>query len=219
MPLDPGVVQLWYVPVHAPDSVRARLEGHLSPEEQERVRRFTRPADRQRQLLARGLVREVLAPVLGLPPERIAFKLGAHGKPAVAGDRAGVHFNLSHSGDWVALALARDSEVGIDIEAPAGHHRMDAIAARLYGPTERTWLAAASAERRLDTFYRLWTVREAYLKAVGIGLAGASGQDCLTPDGQLVDPAWQVWRLTHPTTCHGALVTRQGERRVIAWSL
>lgn len=100
----------------------------------------------------------------------LAIVRGAHGKPA-APDAGGIEFNLSHSGSHVLIAFARDQALGVDVEAVDGRHRsIMAIAQRFFAPDEAAALARLDeAERRL-AFLRLWTCKEAVLKALGSGL-------------------------------------------------
>jgi len=100
----------------------------------------------------------------------LAIVRGTHGKPT-APDAGGIEFNLSHSGRHVLIAFARDQALGVDVEAVDGRHRsIMAIAQRFFAPEEAAALDRLDeAERRL-AFLRLWTCKEAVLKALGSGL-------------------------------------------------
>ena len=116
----------------------------------------------------RRLKAEVLGRALGCAPAEVKFRYGAHGKPGLAG--SDLRFNISHSGALAVIALAR-VEVGVDVELPRPR-RSDAIARRFYTPGEIERLFAhADPERRADAFFRLWTCKEAFLKATGEGLS------------------------------------------------
>lgn len=216
----PGEIQLWLATTSISESISQRLQRQLSAAELERVRRFRRPADQRRQLLARGLVREALGGLAGIDPSELEFGTESRGKPhLISPANLGVNFNLSHSGEWVALVVAHGTPVGVDIEAPDPTHPMEAIAQRYFGPLERASVLRTTGSARISEFYRIWTVREAYLKATGSGLSGASSRDLLRSDGQLQDPQWQVWRLREPSGYQGALVARRGEWAVTGWRL
>jgi len=144
----------------------------LAPDEHARWRRFLREDDRRRFLLARGLVRGVLARCTGVAPAALEFEAQVHGKPALAGAlrASGWEFNLSHTRGMVALAVSRGVEVGVDVEAI--DRRLDPLrlAARNFSPHERAALEATADAARPARFFDLWTLKEAYVKALGCGL-------------------------------------------------
>lgn len=139
----------------------------LSASERAAAARFRFPRDRARATSSRTGLRWLLGGYLGLPPETLVFAVGAEGKPRLAGAGA-VSFNLSHSGIYAAAVVSRDREVGIDLE----RIRPDAvgrdIAARFFSSQERSWLDATPG---MEAFFRLWTAKEAVLKAMGTGLS------------------------------------------------
>ncbi len=143
------------------------LRATLSPREQARYASFAHEQHRFRWGAARGTLREVLGRALGCAPAEVSIGYGAHGKPRVAGSE--LRFNISHSGalGLIALALA---EVGVDVELPRPR-RSDDIARRFFTPGENERLFALEGPARADAFFRLWTCKEAFLKATGEGLS------------------------------------------------
>lgn len=127
----------------------------------------TDPAAQRRA--AQDFLRRTLATYRGCDPESLVLEIGAHGKPALAGGEFA--FNLSHSGSRAALALARGVEVGVDIEAPTRPRPHVALARRYFCAAEAEAIAAAGDDEREARFLRLWTAKEAVLKALGRGLA------------------------------------------------
>lgn len=118
---------------------------------------------------AQAFLLRLLSRYLGHDIDAGALRPGAHGKPALA--TAALSFNLSHSGDAAAVALARGIEVGIDLETmsrPRPHAR---LARRFFCPSEARALAAVAPQDRETAFLRLWTAKESVLKALGRGLA------------------------------------------------
>jgi 4'-phosphopantetheinyl transferase len=152
-------------PAVRPDDCRDLLTAG----ERERVDGLRQPAARNRALVARALLRLELGQRLGCRPEMIEFNFGPQGKPALAGGDAW-HFNLSHSHDRVALALAPGAPVGVDIESRARRTRIDDLARHWYGATEHAHLAALDGAMRRHRFFQLWTIKEAITKALGRGL-------------------------------------------------
>ena len=144
------------------------LRATFSPREEERFQSFATDALRSRWGAGRGTLREVLGRVLSCAPSEVEFRYGRHGKPHVAASP--VRFNISHSGALAVIALAL-AEVGVDVELPRVR-RSDAIARRFYAPAEIERLfAETNPAARADAFFRLWTCKEAFLKATGEGLS------------------------------------------------
>ena len=164
-------VHVWYA---APKEVAdlAGFEALLAPEECERHRRYRFAKDRDLFLLARGMVRLVLARYAGVDPASWRFATGPHGKPEVAApaDHEALRFNLTHTDGLVACAVAVGREVGIDAEDLGRDIGCDELARRYFSTAENAQLAQASQGRRRELFFRFWTLKEAYLKARGLGL-------------------------------------------------
>jgi len=136
-----------------------------------RAWRFMQEDDRRRFLAGRALARSVVGSYLGCPPAEVSFALTASGKPYLC-RRGGpdLRFNLSHSGDLVALAVGVDDEVGIDVETAAPDNADELVSIVLSAPELRAFDRLSSA-RRPAAFLRCWTRKEALLKAAGTGLA------------------------------------------------
>ncbi len=142
----------------------------LDAAERTRAARFRFQEDRDRFVAAHGLARSVLGRALGSDPRRLAFGEGAHGKPFLLGG-ATLRFNLSHSGDWVAVALCEAHDVGVDVELARPHLDVLSLARSVFTEAERDALGALDAAGRLSAFYRLWARKEAAMKAWGVGLS------------------------------------------------
>ncbi len=180
-------VDLWICPegsVSAP-LVDASV-AWLSDDEAARWKRFIREEDRRRFLLARGLVRSVLARCTGQTPSSLAFEVGPYGKPALVGepDSAATHFNLSHTRGLVVLAVCREAEVGVDVEAIDRNLDPLRLAARNFSISERATLEACADENRATRFFEVWTLKEAYVKALGVGLTHELGAFSVMLDPQ-----------------------------------
>lgn len=145
------------------------LTAVLSHDEQLRVQRFRRESDAERFIVGRGLVRYLLGDYLGIPARQLRFTYGAYGKPLCG---SSLQFNVSHAGDWVALAFAGHGALGIDIEALDRPVNALELAERFLGAVERQELSRLPDSDRNRAFHRLWTRIEAFLKATGEGLQG-----------------------------------------------
>lgn len=145
----------------------------LRESERARAARFVFPRNRVEYIAAHVLARRALAAATGNPAAAFHFEAGTQGKPMTRlGDRgAGVHFNLSHTKGMVAVAVA-PFELGLDVE-PLDRSVNLSIAGRYFCPEEIAWLNALPEERQGEGFLRLWTLKEAFIKATGLGLTQA----------------------------------------------
>lgn len=149
---------------------QTRLLSQLPTEEQSRIKRYRRDADRYRGLAAGLLPRLLIAHQSGQPLSAIRFQRSAAGKPFYPLD-PGFHFNLSHSGRYIALAVG-PSPVGVDVEQLRQNMDWEAIAKRYFADDEQRWLAGFDQAERKRRFIALWTRKESLLKATGEGVAG-----------------------------------------------
>ena len=141
--------------------------------EQNRWRRYLHQRPQHEFALCRAALRAVLCPRLDCRNDELAFELSPHGKPSalVGGVRAPVSFNVSHSGHHGLIALAERGRIGVDIEERVPRHDPDGPIRTAFSRAEREELAAASGARKVDLFFLLWTMKEALIKALGVGLS------------------------------------------------
>lgn len=139
----------------------------LSPAEADRAARFRFDPARRRYSAARTLLRQLTAERLGIEPAAVPLEADEHGKPFLTGRL--FELNLSHSGDYIAVAFA-PTPVGIDIEQINDRTPIDAIASRFFRPNEVAYLESLPDIARRAAFFRLWTMKEAAIKADGLGV-------------------------------------------------
>jgi 4'-phosphopantetheinyl transferase len=126
----------------------------------------------RRFIVCRATLRLVLAKRLGRQPETIHFRYSAAGKPELTDLEANqVHFNVTHSGDWAKIAICEGLPVGIDVERIRPDFATMAIAERFFSIAERIALRSVPEDLRPISFFRCWTRKEAFIKAVGTGIA------------------------------------------------
>lgn len=171
-------LHLWAIPVHDPPLPVRRLRAILTDRERERMDRFRSEEDRLRSVVARGMLRVILAGYAGLRPSEIGIRTGPLGKPEAApGEGAGnLCFNASHSGGWVLLGVTDGTPVGVDVELIREVSGMERIASRWFAEEEAEALLALPVERRTRAFFYSWTLKEACQKALGMGLHTALDQ-------------------------------------------
>jgi 4'-phosphopantetheinyl transferase len=141
----------------------------LSPDERSRLERFQFQEDRRDYALAHDLLRRSLSRLAPVSPAEWMFESGEYGKPRV--NPPGLAFSLSHTHGFVACAVARDLRVGLDIERIDRRIDAQAIADRFFSAPEATALERSVGDRQAALFVELWTLREAYVKALGLGLS------------------------------------------------
>ena len=163
-----GVVEVWRARVDRPASDVRELAMLLDQDERSRAERFVRAEDRTRFIVSHGVLRKLLAERLGSAAAAIRFEVLRYGKPFVPD--SDWQFSLSHSGDFMLCAFARNLQVGADIEQMRLMPDYEAIAERYFANEERRQLRELPDGRRQEGFFRIWTLKEAYLKATGEGL-------------------------------------------------
>jgi 4'-phosphopantetheinyl transferase len=182
----------------------------LSPDEAERAGRYRFEADTLRYVQARCLLREVLSFYKNCAPEDIIFEYTRHKKPVLKGEPPhGVQFNLSHSGDMVALAVSCGRNVGIDIEKVRDDMRESDCSPGYFSETECAAIRSLHGHAKAELFFRIWTRKEALLKATGEGIGGLPGSpDILEKDEFLLNgTVWRVYDLTISPGYRAALAT------------
>lgn len=167
-------VHLWYVPTTTfSDAELANLQASvLSEEERERTNRFAFAKDRRSYITAHWLLRHVLSAYVPVRPESWEFARTPHGKPFLSesSEHQGIFFNLSHTAGMVVTAVTCLGQVGVDVETVRPRDHLN-LARRYFAPLEISQLESLAAEEQPHSFFRLWTLKEAYIKARGLGLA------------------------------------------------
>ncbi len=168
-------VQVWQIDLAQAPAVVQALGQHLSADEQQRAGRFYFPADRRRFTVARGALRMILGRYLSQPPAEVRLAYGPHGKPQLAepSARAALGFNLSHAQDRALCAVTAGGAVGVDLEQLRPLAPAEAFTTRVLSRREQAVFDALPEAQRPAAFFNAWTRKEAYLKAVGVGLVDA----------------------------------------------
>jgi len=216
-------VHVWFTRPErvATPALSERYQALLSPDERHRHGRFYFDHDRHHYLVAHALVRTTLSQYADVAPAAWAFRNGPHGRPEIAGPdpAAAWRFNLTHTNGMVAVAVARGVDVGVDVE---GFRQRDTgidIARRFFAPAESAHLERQPAGDRLRVFLEFWTLKEAYIKAIGKGLAAGLDSFAMQlgepptvvfADDSHGDPAdWHFRRLHLADTHLAALAVKQ----------
>ena len=163
-------VHLWRVSLLHPPLPVDMLWGVLNEEELARAGRYRFERDRRRFVAARGLLRVILARYAGISPAAIRFEYSDYGKPSLP-DRPALAFNSTDSGDLMALGVAENRLLGVDIEQVRDDFGGLEIAERFFSSAEVAVLRALPAHEQSRAFFRCWTRKEAFIKAIGEGLS------------------------------------------------
>ena len=181
-----GTGDLWWCPwrevegaavLHvdlAPDAGReAAAVALLDDDERARRRRFLSVRARREFALCRAALRVSLSERLGCARRELSFDRLEHGKPVarVAGRPVETGFNVSHSGRHGLIAIGGQGCLGVDLEERVPERDLVGIGGLVYGPAERRLLGTAAGRERVHLFYRLWSMKEALIKALGTGFS------------------------------------------------
>ena len=168
-------VHVWRANLDLPEEEVNKLVQILSAEERERASKFHFPKHRERFIVGRGTLRIILGRYLGIEPQALQFEYSSRGKPKLVDgcNSNKLQFNLSHSEGLALYVFSRDRLVGIDVEYLRPMADAEKIAQRFFSPQEYAVIKALPTAEKEIAFFRAWTGKEAYLKAVGDGLAGS----------------------------------------------
>lgn len=193
---DPRVTVWCWAVDDLDDPLREELLSLLTDDERARHDRFIVPSPRVQFVAARATLRRALS--LRHPevdPRAWRFAENAHGRPHLTGPVLGAHFNVSHTPGMVVVALSDDPDVGVDVEAASRASDALKIADRFFSPDEVRDLRALPEAQQRDRFFDLWTLKESYIKARGMGLAISLSRFSFSfPDNAVARPSQPTLR-------------------------
>jgi 4'-phosphopantetheinyl transferase len=174
--LDSGQVHLWlaYLGEITDPRLLAEYRTLLNEEELEKQQRFHFERDRHRYLITRAMVRTVLSKYVEVEPREWRFDINPYGKPSISAEHErarGIEFNVSHTDGLVVMGVARGRAIGVDVENVSTREVEIEIADRYFAPKEVAELRALPRQKQKERFFELWTLKEAYIKARGMGLS------------------------------------------------
>lgn len=168
-------VHVWRAKLDLSAHEIARLETLLSEDEKSRANRFRFPQHKRRFIAARAILREILANYLQINSDALRFEYSDRGKPRLAKsmEASSWQFNVSHSQELALYGFTCHKRIGVDVEYLRSMDDAAKIAERFFSAQESQLIANLSGEQQKQVFFQLWTAKEAYLKAIGEGLAGS----------------------------------------------
>jgi len=227
-PLTDSDLHVWCASLNASPNDLVYYSSLLSPDEKARAGRFYFEVDRHNFIVGRGLLRSMLGAYLNLESSQIEFVYGQYGKPALKSSLTErvLEFNLSHSKDLALYIFSWGRKVGIDIEYIYPMPTMHEFAKEFFSLRENRLLNLLPEEQRLDMFFKIWTCKEALLKANGFGLTVPINQVeiSLKADGSAVlssasknEGQAEDWRLElfNPAPGYQAAFTVEGGKKPV----
>ncbi len=163
-------VHLWQKYLNLSQQKVAELSTILAPDEQKRADRFRFPIHRNRFIVARATLRQILARYLNLEPQKIQFQYSDRGKPSLIDNK--IEFNLSHSQDLAIYGFTKNRKIGVDLEYLKDMPDAENLAKRFFCDREYQAISSFQPPDKQTAFFKIWTAKEAYLKATGVGLMG-----------------------------------------------
>jgi len=231
--LRPSDIHVWRVELNPPPALEQRYRMILAEDELVRAGRFHFERDRRRFTTARGALRVILSQYLESNPGQIKFLYEPAGKPYLPGaqNKPDLRFNVSHSGELALIGVCLGQSLGIDIEFKDADHATLEVARRFFAPEEIAAVEAAPAESRGEVFFAIWTMKEAYIKARGEGVAlglatfavaaGPARNARLLRSSHGVDETkrWKFWTIDAGPAYAAALAAEgDGEQRLSFWT-
>ena len=171
-PLTDSDFHIWRASLSGSLDEFSYFDSLLSPDEKARAERFYFERDRNRYIFGRGILRVLLGGYLQMEASKITFVYGPYGKPAIESmpSNKTLQFNLAHSNDWAIYAFGWDQPLGIDLEHIRPMPDVDDLAERFFSARESALIHSLSGDQKWETFFTIWTCKEAFLKASGSGL-------------------------------------------------
>jgi 4'-phosphopantetheinyl transferase len=200
------------------------LEPCLDGRDRERAARFHFSEDRARFVLGRGMLRKCLGRYLGQTPETIELATTDRDRPILPRDET-VQFSISHTHDLVAIAVTADARVGIDLEYVQTHPDLIELAKRIFSEEDLQTFLALPRDERQAAFFRVWTRKEAYLKArsegiaeglrlISVSLGPEQTSAVMDARDQSAAPAWRLLALPVPADYMGCLACDDAGKRL-----
>lgn len=176
-------LEIWHGNILSEESEIQTFYSLLNEEEKTKAATFIRLEIQKKYINTRGVLRKVLGSYLDIKPREIIIRTGEHGKPFV--DNEGeLFFNLSHTGNKFAIAVSNCGDVGIDLEQYRDRSNLQGLVEKCFSDHEQHYWQDLSKQQKVIMFYRFWVRKEAFVKAVGRGIALGLDQCNVNPQNQ-----------------------------------
>lgn len=224
MQLQPNEIHIWSKTLDPFSDDDTEKSAYLSADEQQRALHFRSAIHQQRFILARYYLRQILGHYLNQTPASITFAYTENEKPYLA-HHPHLQFNLSHSDNQAIYAVTLNHAIGIDIEKMTDHYPQ-AVAKRFLSPQEYNAINASPHDKRAMLFYRVWTRKEALVKAIGKGVFSfplSSFSVSTEAENEVItltdQTQWKILTLLCHDGFQSALATQQQIKKILYWSI
>ena len=221
-------LDLWLADCREQDSQCCRLV--LNAAELARAQQYKHDKLRQRFIITRAILKQILARYQDIKAEDIYFERGQYGKLFLSGQREGegLVFNVSHSANRLAVVIGTEQRLGVDIEQHKSTVSLSGLVKKCFSESESQFWRGLPESEQLETFFDIWTVKESFVKATGRGIALGLNQ-CVTsaenleqlvsiPDLYGLAKHWRIIRLTLAEGYSGAICTNDLHCRLNIYS-
>lgn len=167
-----NTIDLWYIyPETITEVTEQFLHTQITQEEKLSLQRYKNISAQQTALITRAICRIVLNRYTNVSPLRMQFTRNEHGKPSLSNNPSQISFNLSHNSKCIIMAVCFNDPIGCDIEDPNRKVSIDTISNRYFTDIEDQQLNALADQQKKSHFFKLWTLKEAFVKATGVGIS------------------------------------------------
>ena len=222
--LESSDLHIWHASLDPVPEQLEYLQSVLSVDEQKRSQKFRFWRHKRRFMAGRGILRVLLGRYLKMDPEEIYLQYNEYGKPYLPVGNP--QFNLANCRDLALYVFCLNADIGVDLECIRSIEDVSGIASRFFSPSENAVLKSAPTDQQLELFFTYWTLKEAYIKAVGQGLSYPldSFEISITEkDGDRVFqigrnnellPNWSLFSLKSETGCAEAVAVQGGNWKI-----
>ncbi|MCL2933876.1 MAG: 4'-phosphopantetheinyl transferase superfamily protein [Trichodesmium sp. MAG_R03] len=222
-------VHIWSTNLKLSSGKIEKLSTILSPDEKNRANRFYFERDKNRFIIARGTLRTILSRYLNIEPKKLQFTYSDRGKPYLK--NTSILFNLSHSQDLALYGITKVNLIGIDLEYIRPMNDAENLAKRFFALQEYNLIRQLPPQKQQETFLKIWTCKEAYLKAKGDGLGGSleKVEICLTPEkpveffsinGDIEEAShWYLYQFIPQPNYIAAVVVAEKNQKLSFWKI
>jgi len=175
-------IDVWHGDILSEEAGQQNYYELLNGDEKLKVASFIRPEIQKKYIKTRGVLRKVLAKYLDIKPQEIDIQIAEHGKPFVENEE--LFFNLSHTANRLVIAVSNNSEIGIDLEQYKYRKNLQGLVKKCFSEEEKYFWESLSVQQQAMLFYQLWVRKEAFVKAIGRGIAVGLDQCVINPKQQ-----------------------------------
>ncbi|AFZ00727.1 4'-phosphopantetheinyl transferase [Calothrix sp. PCC 6303] len=193
----PDDIHVWRIELERSESQIKQFAKILSEDERGRAEKLYFQQHRQRFVVGRGILRTILGRYLDVAPQEVKFDYEAFGKPVLSAEFSDrkIWFNLSHCQSLALCAVSRDRPIGVDLEYARPITDVLVLAQQFFSASESALMRSLPPHQKQQAFFRIWTCKEAYLKATGAGISQLQKIEITLTPGESAKLNVPDWRL------------------------